>query len=413
VVNFGPSLNDTWEEIKKFKYTITCSGAHKFLMDHGIVPSFHIDVDPRPHKAALIGQPHKDCEYLMASACHKAVFDLLEGYTVKLWHIFDATDEGIRELPPGEWAVCGGCSAGLRCLTMARFLGFTDLHVFGMDGCEGASGKHAAFHPNQPKDHSELEYPEGSGRIWRTTASMLEAAKQTFHELDMMKDTTVKFYGEGLVQEMAKTYVRKEIKTADLGYVKPELISAEYAELNRKLHASNLAYGVGGGKWADTVKNLYQILQKTQPFVSVLDYGCGRGYLGKALPFPIAEYDPAIPGKTAAPRAADIVVATDVLEHIEPDKLYYVLADLARCTKQIGYFVIYTKPSTKFLADGRNAHLILKGREWWKKKLSKFFTVARIIEQTNVLIVVVGPHQKHRKTLVLEKSKLTEQAVTQ
>src|SRR6266853_2973862 len=57
LVNFGPSLNDTWEQIKNFKYIMTCSGAHKFLVERGIIPTHHIDVDPRPHKVQLIGTP--------------------------------------------------------------------------------------------------------------------------------------------------------------------------------------------------------------------------------------------------------------------------------------------------------------------------------------------------------------------
>src|SRR5206468_4084203 len=119
---------------------------------------------------------------------------------------------------------------------------------------------------------------------------------------------------------------------------KPELISAEYRDLNSRLHTENLAYGVGGGSHAETVINVVKATKAT----SVLDYGCGKGYLAKALPFPIWEYDPAIPGKDIAPRAADLVCCLDVLEHIEPDKLQFVLDDIRRVTKSVGYFVIHT-----------------------------------------------------------------------
>src|SRR6266446_2438816 len=47
IVCFGPSLNDTWEKIRDFKYIMTCSGAHKFLIDRGIIPTWHAEVDPR------------------------------------------------------------------------------------------------------------------------------------------------------------------------------------------------------------------------------------------------------------------------------------------------------------------------------------------------------------------------------
>jgi uncharacterized Rossmann fold enzyme len=140
VVCYGPSLNDTWEKIKDFKHVITCSGAHRFLVERGIVPTYHIEVDPRAHKVELIGPPDPAVEYLIASTCHPAVFDHLEGMNVKLWHVFDSQEEALRTLPRGEWALTGGCSVGLRALGIARFLGFVDLHVFGMDGSEGESG---------------------------------------------------------------------------------------------------------------------------------------------------------------------------------------------------------------------------------------------------------------------------------
>src|SRR5678816_4695353 len=50
LVCYGPSLNQTWDEIRDFKYVMTCSGSHRFLIQRGIIPTWHIDVDPREHK---------------------------------------------------------------------------------------------------------------------------------------------------------------------------------------------------------------------------------------------------------------------------------------------------------------------------------------------------------------------------
>jgi uncharacterized Rossmann fold enzyme len=386
VVCFGPSLNNTWEQIKSFRYVISCSGAHKFLVDRGIIPTYHCEVDPRPHKVTLMGQPHPDVEYLIASTCHQKVFDHLEGYNVKLWHVFANEEDALRTLPPNEWALTGGCSVGLRALTIARFLGFTDQHVFGMDGSEGASGKHASEHPMQPKGHSITTY---NGVDYRTTPGMLEAGRQTFHELNQMPDVKATFYGDGLVQAMAKDYVPVPVGKgkAMIGYSKPDLISTEYVALNAQLHRDNLAYGVGGGKYAETVK---QLREKTKS-ESVLDYGAGKGYLAKSLDFPIWQYDPAIPEISASPRPADLVVCTDVLEHIEPEKLQFVLDDLRRCVKKIGFFIIHTGAAQKTLADGRNAHLLQHGENWWRKKLERFFTIGTMIQRGPQLHVIVAP----------------------
>ena len=394
LVNYGPSLNDTWEKIREFKYVMTCSGAHKFCVERGIISTHHIDVDPRDHKVELIGQPQKETEYLIASTCSPKLFAHLEGYNVKLWHIFDTDEEGFRILPAGEWAITGGCSVGVRTLTLARFLGFTNLHVFGMDGCYGPSGKHAGPHPNQKGDDYSVEF---DGKEYKTSPAMLEAAKNTFHELDVMKDTSAVFYGNGLVQEMAKKYQRKETQGSGIiAFEKPELISTGYADLNRRLHADNLAYGVGGGRHADLVMKLAENISKKVKFVSVLDYGCGKSYLAKALPFPIAEYDPAIPGKDQSPRPADLVCCLDVLEHIEPDHLDAVMDDLRRCAKRVALFVIHTGPSHKTLPDGRNTHLIIEGEEFWKQKVEQFFVIPDkgMISKHPLLYFIVSPRQR-------------------
>ena len=388
IVCYGPSLNDTWEEVRDYKYIISCSGSHRFLLDRGIVPTWHVEVDPRKHKVALLGAPHPDVRYLIASSCHGDVFTHLEGLNVTLWHVFTAASEAHRILPRGEWAVTGGSSVGLRALTLARVLGFQDLHVFGMDGCEGASGKHAAAHPMQPKGHRECEY---EGVVYRTTPSMLECARETWHELDQMPDVRATFYGDGLVQVMAKRYVRTKMSYEPaLAKCDPEVISAEYRALNRQMHESHLAYGVGGARHAATVTKMAEAM-KAQ---SILDYGCGKGLLAQTLPIPIWEYDPAIPGKEASPRPADLVVCTDVLEHVEPDKLGPVLADLRRCVRQVGFFTIHTGPAGKTLPDGRNTHLIQHGLEWWEKRLKAHFTVGKILKNGAELYVVVAPKKK-------------------
>jgi len=368
-VCFGPSLNETWEEIRDFKYVMTCSGAHKFLVERGIIPTWHVDLDPRPHKVQLIGQPQHETEYLIASTCHPNMFELLKDYNVTLWHIFSDTEEAKRILPYGEWALTGGCSVGLRTLGLARFLGFTDIHVFGMDGNDGATGKHAAAHPNQPPERFKVEF---GGRTWWTTPAMLQPAKDTEHELDQLPDVDATFHGDGLCQAMMKNYKRKPpASPALLAFQKERLITEDFRELNAKLHRDNMAYGVGGGRHAKVVLALVESLKTT----SILDYGCGKGYLAKELAFPIWEYDPAVPGKEAEPRPADIVTCTDVLEHIEPECLKYVLAHLSTLSKRVMYAVIHLGPASKCYADGRNTHLIQKSKAWWLERVGQFFKV--------------------------------------
>lgn len=401
IVGYGPSLHKTWKQLKKFKHVITCSGAHKFLSEKGLKFEkwYHLDVDPRAHKKDLIGRPRTDVEYLMASAVSPSVIRhlLKGGANVKLWHIFAVDGESEQVLPRGEWSITGGCDAGMRCMTVARLLGYTKQHIFGIDASEGETGKHAADHPNQAKDHELFEYNK---KTFKTTPAWRACASQIFKELDQLKDVDYKFYGQGLVQEMAKDYVRNPVG-GEIAYVRDTLISDEMRTLNTELHKDNIYYGTGGAKYAPRVKELVQGLQKkSEDPISVLDYGAGKQHLARSLDFPIFSYDPAIPEISEPPKPADIVICTDVLEHIEPEKLDVVLMDLARVTKQIGYFVIHTQAAQKSYADGRNAHLIQKGEGFWRPTLKKYFAIGKVIINGPELHIVVSPKSMENVTMV-------------
>jgi len=157
-----------------------------------------------------------------------------------------------------------------------------------------------------------------------------------------------------------------------------QCISAAYVDMQKELHARPRGYGGKGDKWAPAVAALVA----EHGFTSVLDYGCGQGRLALALRsltpsvVRIDEYDPAIPGKDGHPHFADLVVCTDVLEHVEPDRLSNVLAHLQTLARKAVFVVIATRPSNKTLPDGRNAHLIIEPDAWWYEAVvSAGFTV--------------------------------------
>jgi hypothetical protein len=151
------------------------------------------------------------------------------------------------------------------------------------------------------------------------------------------------------------------------------LISETYRALNKRLHEDNPAYGTSGGLSAEIVA----AMERKLGAASILDYGCGKMQLQAALGFRIENYDPAISGYDAAPSPADIVVCSDVLEHIEPECLDDVLRDLVRVTNRAIYAAPSCVPARKFLVDGRNAHLIVRDADWWLEKLSVHFRMAR------------------------------------
>lgn len=167
------------------------------------------------------------------------------------------------------------------------------------------------------------------------------------------------------------------------------LISDRYRELNRELHNRNQKYGGKGDAWAERVV-LY--LNQNEA-ASYLDYGAGKGnlladvrergqkgewgfpYLGgrptRGEVLTCVGYDPVTFPTT--PEPADFVTCNDVLEHIEPELLDNVLEDIASKIKKRGLLVISQRLANKRLADGRNAHLIVKKTPWWVERLSKHF----------------------------------------
>ena len=164
------------------------------------------------------------------------------------------------------------------------------------------------------------------------------------------------------------------------------LISPDYQEMNKTLHDSNDTYGTSSGKWADTVKALITKYNCK----SVLDYGCGKGQLKVALGSIVQEYDPGIEGKESK-QPCDLVVSTDVLEHIEPALIENVLDDIAAMTLKAAFLVIDTRRARKTLSDGRNAHLIVKSEYWWFDLLIRRFDIVKFRPLGGEFYVVVKP----------------------
>lgn len=160
-----------------------------------------------------------------------------------------------------------------------------------------------------------------------------------------------------------------------------KVISEGYQNL-LQMRYKQKGWGSSGYSHADKV----HAFAKEIGAATILDYGCGRGTLKKALttnwvakdgtpaaslgwsPEAVSEYDPGIVGKDTLPGPADLLVSTDVLEHIEPKLLMNVLGTLKGLGKKGQFHNISTKLAKEILPDGRNAHLIVEPGEWWLRR---------------------------------------------
>ena len=159
------------------------------------------------------------------------------------------------------------------------------------------------------------------------------------------------------------------------------LISEDYKSLNEKLHESSEEFGNKNNFLARELPISIAILHKLFNYKSVLDYGCGKGLIldalhKKLLPLGmnLQGYDPCVKKFAKPPRPADILLCTDVLEHVEPEKTESVLNHINTLTTGVCYLIIDLLPAAKTLADGRNAHINLQTTGWWLSTLSSKFT---------------------------------------
>lgn len=199
---YGPSLKETWKDIQG--PVMTVSGAHDFLVGKGVIPTWHVDCDPRPHKAAMV-TPTDSTKYLMASVCHPDFWAKIKGKKVTLWHLINGDDLETLEWveqnhPEGMGSLIGGGSTvGMRAMNVAAALGFRRFDIYGMD-CSFAEDLHAGPHGGQKQPETTVRC---GARLFRTTQQLLQAARE-MEEFLQTYDAEIRFHGDGLVQEMAR-----------------------------------------------------------------------------------------------------------------------------------------------------------------------------------------------------------------
>jgi 2-polyprenyl-3-methyl-5-hydroxy-6-metoxy-1,4-benzoquinol methylase len=149
-----------------------------------------------------------------------------------------------------------------------------------------------------------------------------------------------------------------------------QVASPEYRRLLQQRYSQPGWGGSGYHHWLVAAEYAYELGAQ-----SILDYGCGRGSFKVALLdnvetfTDVREYDPGIVGKDTLPEPADLVVCTDVLEHIEPVLLTNVLAHIKSLARLGAFLIIATNRAKETLPDGRNAHLIQQPAPWWMEQL--------------------------------------------
>lgn len=117
------------------------------------------------------------------------------------------------------------------------------------------------------------------------------------------------------------------------------------------------------------------LLVKKHNAKRLLDYGSGKGHqytvhkqhLEWGVPYMPVCFDPGFAPFKMKPSglAFDGVICTDVMEHIPPAHVKWVLRDVLCFAKKFVLFCIFLEPAKATLPDGRNAHLALMPAKAW------------------------------------------------
>jgi len=148
-----------------------------------------------------------------------------------------------------------------------------------------------------------------------------------------------------------------------------------------KFHALNQDNWIGEAL-AEYKHNIFEII-KNNNVKTILDYGCGKAKFhsilfnnkkvpGSPMNINITPYDPAFAQFSNKPTGQyDLVLCTDVMEHVQEDKVDEVLKDIFSYANKV-FLTITCYAAKQILTNGKNAHYTIKDPDWWKEKLKPY-----------------------------------------
>ena len=204
LVASGPSVASQIDVIKKMQANgvkiVAIKDAHDWLLTQGVIPNYALAIDPQEHRISFY-TPHKGVEYMIASQCHKAMFDNLKGYKVTIWHPY--VMEG-QTRPKNVMLVGGGTTSGLRAISLFYVMGWRHFALFGYDSCN--QGDKLRINGSGLKDGdvlNEIRIEEDGETFYANPSMALQAEHfQTYY--DYLPDATFTGYGHGLIQAIIK-----------------------------------------------------------------------------------------------------------------------------------------------------------------------------------------------------------------
>lgn len=167
----------------------------------------------------------------------------------------------------------------------------------------------------------------------------------------------------------------------------------DYIKQYKLLYKRKKNYGKTSIKLYDMLKKIINDLNIS----SVLDYGCGKSKLldliKKNSKIKIFKYDPAIKKYSKLTKnKTDLVICTDVLQHVPLYDLDRVLKEIKSKGIYILFYIKCTNHKTK-LPNGTYANCTVYDKKWWLEKLSNYYDdikEIKISDLTSVCFIMKG-----------------------
>lgn len=205
LVGGGPSLADTLHEIRWRKsvgqIVFAMNGTVRWLIEHDVMPDYGVLLDPREDNARFV-VPLDAGQWLVASQCHPAVFDMLAGQRVSVWHFAEAA---VRELLAGRMMICGAYTVGLTAMSLAFAMGYRELHLYGYDSSDAENGAHAYAQTENGEEQGRHEV-WCNGRRFIAAAAMYAQAEMfpRWAETLIEAGALITVHGDGLLPAVAR-----------------------------------------------------------------------------------------------------------------------------------------------------------------------------------------------------------------
>jgi len=203
LVASGPSVAGQIDVIRGMAKTskiVAIKDAHDWLISQGVIPDYALAIDPQEHRISF-HTPHKAVEYMIASQCHKAMFDNLEGHNVTIWHPYVMKGQ---DRPKNTMLIGGGTTSGLRAISLFYVLGYRQFGLFGFDSCNDGDKLRVNGSGLKPGDQLTKIRIEQNGETFYCNASMALQAEHFQTYYDYLPDAQFYGFGHGLIQAIIK-----------------------------------------------------------------------------------------------------------------------------------------------------------------------------------------------------------------